>query len=151
MTFLSNWQKWSRSVSMIVSISNTSKPDVAVGLLWLSHQPPRRLPFIWLHRGKEDQVLYKIRRKKVISTQGGGLQVFPNASQATRLKPELLTAWRGAAPLSTSDTTRGGGGGGCRAHRTDLPGGDQVVNSNVTGPYRERPGDLHRDSGQEHV
>lgn len=94
---------------MIVSISNTSKPDVAVGLLWLSHQPPLRLPFIWLRSGKEDQVLYKIQGKKVISTQGGGLQLFSNISQAIHWKTELLTAWRVAAPLFTSDTTLGRG------------------------------------------
>lgn len=95
---------------MIVSISDTSKPDVAVGLLWLSYQPPLRLPFIWLHSGKEDQVLYKIQRKKVISTQGGGLQVFSNISQAVHSKTELLTAWRVAAPLFTWDATLVGGG-----------------------------------------
>lgn len=88
---------------MIISISNTSKPDVAVGLLWLSHQPPLRLPFIWPHSGKEDQVLYKIQRKKVISTQGGGLQVFSNISQAIHLKTELLAAWGVAAPCTPLD------------------------------------------------
>ena len=81
------------------------------------------------------------------------MQVFPNASQATRLKPELLTAWRGAASLSTLDTTRSGGGGGCITDRTALSGRDWVVNSNVIlqGPVGKRPGDLHRDSGQERV
>lgn len=101
MTFLPNWQKWSCSLSMIVSFSNTSKPDVAEGLPRLSHQPPPRLPFIWLHSGQEDQILCKIQRKKLISTQGGGSRVFSNISQANYSKTELFAlaaAWRVAAP-----------------------------------------------------
>lgn len=112
---------------MIVSISNTSKPDVAVGLLWRSHRPPLRLPFIWLHSRKEDQVLYKIRKKKVISTQGGGLQVFSNISQAIQSKGELLTAWRVAAPTLHFGYNIEPGS----ADRTALSGRDQVVNSIV--------------------
>lgn len=105
---------------MIVSISNTSKPDVAVGLLWLSHQPPRRLPFIWLRSGKEDQVLYKIQGKKVISTQGGGLQLFSNISQAIHWKTELLTAWRVAGPALHFRYNTGEEGGFGGAMQTEL-------------------------------
>lgn len=47
----------------------------------------------------------------MISTQGGGLQVFSNISQAIHSKAELLTAWRAAAALFTSDTLVGGGWG----------------------------------------
>lgn len=97
---------------MIVSFSNTSKPDVAGGLLRLSHQPPLRLPFIWPHSGKEDQVLYKIQRKKVISTQGGGLQVFSSISQAIYSKTALLTARRAVARCFTSEAVLVGAGGG---------------------------------------
>lgn len=93
---------------MIVSISNTSKPDVAVGLLWRSHQPPPRLPFIWLRLGKEDQVLYKIQKKKVISTQGGGFQVFSNISQAIHLKGSCSQPGGLLPPLLTLDTTLSG-------------------------------------------
>ena len=105
MTSLSNWQKRSSSLTMIVSFSNTSKPDLTVGLTQLSHGAPLRLLFIWLHLGKEDQVLYKIQRKKVISALGGGFQVFPNISQAIHSKSELLTARRVAAPTLHFETT----------------------------------------------
>lgn len=105
MTSLSNWQKPSSSPTMIVSLSNTSKPDLAVGLPQLSHQVPLRRLFIWLHLGKEDQVLYKIQRKKVISALGGGFRVFPNVSQAIHSKSELLTALRVAAPALHCKTT----------------------------------------------
>jgi hypothetical protein len=101
MTSLSNWQKRSSSLTMIISFSDTSKPGLTVGLTQLSHRAPLRLLFIWLHLGKEDQVLHKIQRKKVISARGGGFQVFPNISQAIHSKSELLTVGRVAAPLFT--------------------------------------------------
>lgn len=139
MTFLSNWQKWSRSVSMIVSFSNTSKPDVAVGPLRLSHRPPLRLPFIWLHSGKEDQVLYKIQRKKVISTQGGGLQVFSKISQAIYSKTELLTARRAFAQGFTSDTMLVGAGGGYTQNCSPRQGWSCEFSCNPTKPSWEEP------------
>lgn len=134
---------------MIISISDTSKPDVTVGLLRLSHQPPLRLQFIWPHSSKEDQVLYKIQRKKVISTQGGGLQVFSNISQAIHLKTELLAACglpRVAAPRSPLDRAVGGGRGQYRQNCSLTQRLSCELNRNPIRPSWREPWRLQQGS-----
>lgn len=100
MTSLSNWQKSSSSPTMIVSFSNTSKPDLTVGLPQLSHRAPPRVLFIWLQLGKEDQVLYKILRKKVISALGGGVSGLPEHFTGYPLKVRAANSPEGCCPHS---------------------------------------------------